>query len=109
MNVMILKMCEPHSWVYTDELIYKFNSFLYGAKGHTETGKNPDFRMQEKIDFETLQNGLQFQFDHHPGKERLLLLTESSEEENQSLIDMLKQVKIDDKDYILCIIVCNDF
>lgn len=109
MNVMILKIHEPHGWVTMDDLLKKDNA-LVGVKGMAEIiSFCPFFRFKEDIDFDTLQRGIQYHFNNHPNVNKLIILTENIEEENLSLIEMLKQVKINEVNYISCIVICNSF
>ncbi len=110
MNVMILKMHEPHGWTYANDILSKYDSFMLGAKGMTEyLGTKLIFRMQENIDFDTLQKGLNYHFTRNLDKDKLFILTGHSEEQNKTLINMLKQVEIKGKEHMLCIVICNNF
>ena len=115
MNTIILKISTPHGWVYAENILEHYNSFL--GISYLNTGWYFSYHTlsipKEKVSIEKLKEGIQywFQQEKYSDKSNLLILTDDTEEENQELITMIKSISIkrDIEPFNNCIIICNDF
>lgn len=104
MNVMILKITDPHGWVIADKIVEKYPTFLkvaYGEEQYTDYLCVPP-----QVSLEELSHGIEYWLEKaSPQKEHLLVLTDNTEDDNYSLIQMLRNLQSEKT----CIIICNDY
>lgn len=110
MNVMILKIHEPHGWCVAEQIQEKFDTLFGIVEGTYYTCCNkPYFMIPKNVDFETLQKGLRHHFKYAHELKEFVILSDENEENNQHLIKMLKDVQLNENNYAHCLLICNDF
>ena len=101
MNVNIHNICEPHGWIYLEELRkqYPNNISIYASKGFIPCQNvycapyELWIQQYEKIKFLINKNKV------------LIVLTETDQNNNQELIKILTNIELN----ITCEYICNNF
>lgn len=104
MRKIIIKCTEPHGWVIAKSISEKYpGAILVNYSNNSNAGFlcvpiNTDIiKFKEAIEY-----WLNTRFND---RQYLLILTESTENENKELINMLDTISSDK----YCIVICNDF